>query len=304
MQLRQLIYFLTVADEGSFNKAAEKLFATQPNLSKAISNLESELKVKIFCRTNHGVELTEDGKKLYQYARTIMTQVELIEGLAMEEVPRILSVASYPILTISRLMSEFYNRHRSEPILFKLSEERAYRVIEMVENGEADIGFIMNNQVQMKDFRHMLNSKGLEMHVLGMDTWYANLGPTHPLYDRDEVTIQELQQYPHIRRPNDYFSNLSSYLEIDGVRMIDFPKDMYVNDSASIFTILQTTDAFRFGPGLSRADLAAYGIRTIPIHNCDVQITVGWLQRKRETLGEDAREFLSMLQNLYPISRS
>lgn len=87
MQLQQLIYFMTVADQGSFNKAAEKLFATQPNLSKAISNLESELKVNIFYRTNRGVELTEDGKKLYQYTRTIMSQMELIEGLAVKEAP-------------------------------------------------------------------------------------------------------------------------------------------------------------------------------------------------------------------------
>ena len=47
MQLQQLIYFVTVAEQGSINKAAEKLFITQPNLSKAISNLENELKVRV-----------------------------------------------------------------------------------------------------------------------------------------------------------------------------------------------------------------------------------------------------------------
>ena len=72
MQLSQLMYFVTVAEQGSINKAAEKLFVTQPNLSKAIGNLESELKVRIFDRTNKGVILTEDGKKLYEYARTIL----------------------------------------------------------------------------------------------------------------------------------------------------------------------------------------------------------------------------------------
>ena len=59
MQLQQLIYFVTVAEQGSINKAAEKLFITQPNLSKAISNLESELKVRVFNRTNKGVALTD-----------------------------------------------------------------------------------------------------------------------------------------------------------------------------------------------------------------------------------------------------
>lgn len=302
MQLQQLIYFMTVADQGSFNKAAEKLFATQPNLSKAISNLESELKVNIFYRTNRGVELTEDGKKLYQYARTIMNQMELIEGLAVKEAPRILSVASYPILTMGRLMSEFYNLHREESISLKLSEERMYRVIEMVESGEADIGFVMSNQVQLKELRHMLNFKGMELHVLGMDTWYANLGPAHPLYGRDKVTIQELLQYPFIRRPDDYFSNLTHYLEIDGVSLTNFTRVVYANDSASILSALRTTDVFRFGPGLSAADFAEFGVRTIPIHNCKIQITTGWLQRKRETLSDEAKDFVSMLQKLYPLS--
>ncbi|MDE6456324.1 MAG: LysR family transcriptional regulator [Dysosmobacter sp.] len=302
MQLQQLIYFMTVAEQGSFNKAAEKLFATQPNLSKAISNLESELKVNIFYRTNRGVELTEDGKKLYQYSRTIRNQMELIEGLAAKEVPRVLSVASYPIVTISRLISEFYNSHREEPISLKLSEERMYRVIEMVESGEADIGFVMSNQVQMKELRHVINFKGIELHVLGMDTWYANLGPAHPLYDREEVTIQELLQYPFVRRPDDYFSNLTHYLEIDGVRLTNFTQVVYLNDTSAILSLLRSTDAFRFGPGLSAGDFAAYDIRTIPIRNCKIQITSGWLKKKRGTLSREAEDFVSMLQKLYPLS--
>ena len=85
MQIQQLTYFVAIAEQGSINKAAEKLFVTQPNLSKAISNLENELKVRIFNRTNKGVALTDEGKKLYQYARTIINQMELIQGLSEKE---------------------------------------------------------------------------------------------------------------------------------------------------------------------------------------------------------------------------
>ena len=112
MQIQQLMYFVTVAEQGSINKAAEKLFITQPNLSKAISNLENEVKARVFNRTNKGVVLTEEGKKLYQYARTILNQMELIHGLSQRERPRILSVAAYPIITMGRLVCQFYNAHR------------------------------------------------------------------------------------------------------------------------------------------------------------------------------------------------
>lgn len=302
MQLQQLIYFVTVAEQGSINKAAEKLFTTQPNLSKAISNLEGELKVSIFRRTNKGVILTDDGKKLYQYARTILNQMELIQGLAAKEAPRTLSIASYPIITMGRLISDFYNSHREGGVFLNLTERRMQQVIEMVENSEAEIGFVMSNNVQLKELRHMLKFKGLELNILGADTWYANVGPNHPLYGRDEVTMAELLQYPFVRMPDDYFSNLTFYLEIDGVRLTEFKRVVYLSDSAAILAMLRETDAVRFGPGLSAPDFAAYGIRTVPIRNCAVQITVGWLRRKRDMLSDEAREFVAQLEKLYPLS--
>lgn len=72
MQIQQLFYAAEVAERGSINKAAEALFITQPSLSKAIINLEGELNIRIFNRNNKGVTLTEEGKSLYQYIRTIL----------------------------------------------------------------------------------------------------------------------------------------------------------------------------------------------------------------------------------------
>ena len=116
MQIQQLTYFVAIAEQGSINKAAEKLFVTQPNLSKAISNLENELKVRIFNRTNKGVALTDEGKKLYQYARTIINQMELIQGLSEKEHAPVLSIASYPIITMGRLMAKFYNNYHDNRV--------------------------------------------------------------------------------------------------------------------------------------------------------------------------------------------
>ena len=301
MQIQQLIYFVAAAEQGSLNKAAEVLFVTQPNLSKAIGNLERELNIRVFDRTNKGVVLTSEGKKLYRYSKTVLDQLELIEGLAVKEAPKVLSVASYPIITMGRLLSSFYNTHKDEQVTLKLVEQRISQVIESVETGRAEIGFIMVNEAQSKELKHTLEFKDLKMESLGTDTWYANLGPRHPLYDQDEVTIQQLLDYPFVRLPDDYFSNLTFYLEIDGVPLASFERVIYVNDSAAILSILQKTDALRFGPGLSAPDFAEHGIRTVPIHNCAVKIDVGWIQRKREILSQEARSFVSELEKLYPL---
>ena len=153
MQIQQLTYFVAIAEQGSINKAAEKLFVTQPNLSKAISNLENELKVRIFNRTNKGVALTDEGKKLYQYARTIINQMELIQGLSEKEHAPVLSIAAYPIITMGRLVAKFYNDYHDNRVALKLVENRLQQVIESVEHGEAEIGFVMSNNVQVKELK-------------------------------------------------------------------------------------------------------------------------------------------------------
>lgn len=300
MQLQQLVYFVEITELGSINKAAEKLFVTQPSLSKAIANLEDELGVRIFSRTNRGVALTDEGKKLYQYAHTIINQMELIQGLSTRDVPKVLSIASYPIITMGRLVSEFYMTHQQEDITIRLSEQRLQQVIEQVESGEAEIGFIMSNNVQTKEVKHMLNFKNLTFHPLGTDTWYANAGPNCPYYDQDEVTMRQMLQVPFVRMSDDYFSHLTFYLQIDGVRLTEFHRTIHANDSAAILSLLRNTDAMRFGPGISTEDFADYGIRTIPIRNCDVRINVGWIQRKREILSREAQDFVKILESLRP----
>lgn len=307
MQIQQLMYFVTVAEQGSINKAAEKLFITQPNLSKAISNLENEVKARVFNRTNKGVVLTEEGKKLYQYARTILNQMELIHGLSQRERPRILSVAAYPIITMGRLVCQFYNAHRhpgqpgsQDNVEIRLVEQRLQAVLESVEGGHAEIGFVMVNNAQLKEFKHTVAYKDLEFHLLGMDTWYLNVGPHSPLYGRSEVTMEDLLDCSFVRLPDDYFSNLTHYLEVGGIHLGKIRRVVHVSDSAAILTLLRQTDVIRFGPALSAPDFAEYGIRSIPVRNSGVEISIGWVQRKRELLTDEAQEFVALLQGLFP----
>ncbi len=296
MQIQQLVYFMKIAELGSMNKAAAELLMTQPNLSRAMMNLEHELKIKIFERNNKGVVLTEDGKRLYQYTRTIMNQMELIEGIALREATPILSIASYPAVSISRLASQVYNHHKGEDIKIQLLERRLQRVIETVESGEAELGFLIYNSVQTKEVKHMLHYKNMEHNYLGTDTWYANVGPQSPLYGREEVEAEELLQYPVVRMPDDYFSNLTFYLSVGGILLTEFKKVAYMSDNAAAINMMKYTEAFRFGSRINSEDYALHGIRTIPIKDCGVEISLAWIRRKKEILSPVAREFAQMLE--------
>lgn len=71
MDIRQMKYFIAVADEMSFTKAAEKLFIAQPPLSRAIQNLEEELEVSLLVRNTRSIELTEAGKYFYENSKKL-----------------------------------------------------------------------------------------------------------------------------------------------------------------------------------------------------------------------------------------
>ena len=80
MTLQQLLYVLTVSDEGTMNKAAEKLYVSQPTLTSAIQSIEKELNIQIFNRTSHGVTVTNQGREFLTYARQLYQQYELLKN--------------------------------------------------------------------------------------------------------------------------------------------------------------------------------------------------------------------------------
>ena len=77
MTLQQLRYLIAIAEYGSINAAAQNLYASQSNLSTAIKELEQELGISIFTRSNRGVTLTNDGTELLGYARQVIEQANM-----------------------------------------------------------------------------------------------------------------------------------------------------------------------------------------------------------------------------------
>ena len=296
MQLQQLEYFVKVAELGSLNKAAEVFYVTQPALSKAIQNLEQEIGAEVLRRTNKGVSMTEDGKKLYEYAKVILSHVDLIRDIKGKDALQTLAVASYPLISMSRIIADFYNRQSDRNVTIRLKEDRLMQVIDHVYEGRDEIGFLLINNSQLREVKNTLKFKGLSLEILGHDTWYANVGEHSPLYDKELVTMEELIQYPIVRLHDDHYSNLTNYLRIDGILLRDSRKHIYVSDNAGLVNVMRHTDAYRFGPGLSNRDFADLGIRSIPIRNCDVDVVVGWIKKKSAALSFIWEEFVHLLE--------
>ena len=299
IQLQHLIFFEKIAEKSSMNKAAEELYISQPNLSKAIRNLEKQLKIKIFERTNKGVKLTEDGYKLYKYTKTIRKQMDMIHGIALKEIPNSISVSAYPCPILYKVLGEFYNKNKDQYIEVTLKEERVQNIIENVANLQSDIGIVEINDVQKKEVKHLLESKNLEYHEFASDTWYVLVGKNSPFYNSEIIEMHQLINCTIMRSPDDYFSNLSYLFEVDGVHFTQFEKTMFVNDYLTRLRLLNMTDMVCIETSWDKDLEKEFGVRALPIANCNIQISIGWIKRKKENLSEKVIDFIEILEKIF-----
>ena len=148
MNLKQLEAFVKVAEENSFSKAAKELFLTQPTISAHITSLEKEFDVRLFVRNTKEVNLSDDGKLLYNYAKQIVELEHEIENIfsdrcehSMEEKGCITIAAStIPAqYLLPNILAQFTERCPGEQ--FKLVESDSAGVVNMIVDHKVDVGF-------------------------------------------------------------------------------------------------------------------------------------------------------------------
>ena len=132
MTLQQLTYLVTVAECGNITDAAERLFLSQPSLSAAIHNLEKEMGVTAFVRSNKGVTVTQEGEELLSFARMLLEQADIMQehfGVGKKRVPK------FP-----RVMSALFVRgERTSSRLSKRSTTRTSTVLSLRETQTGEI---------------------------------------------------------------------------------------------------------------------------------------------------------------------
>ncbi len=299
MQIQQMKYFVQIAEAGSMNKASEMLFISQPSLSKVITCMEDELNIKVFERNNRGVSLTEDGKKLYMYAKNILNQFDLISKISIDALPNVISVSAYPNLISPNLLRQYYDLYKGRSISFTLQESRIHQIAEDVSGLRSEIGILYINKAQSKEVHRLLDYHHLEFHPVATDTWYAVLGPYNPLFQCSCVNMRQLLDYTIVRPPDDDFSALTTYLIIDGVSLTEFKKIVYLNNNAATIGLMQETDIFALRLWRSRQDYEKYGLKVLPIQNCDISMEIGWIKREKERLSSETETFVQLFQEYY-----
>ena len=178
MTFQQLQYVLEVARCGSINKAAQGLFVSQSSISKLLKDLEEELGVTLFCRTNRGITVTDQGKEFIGYARILVEQKRRLEGLysAKEETPSLhfsISSQHYPFAVDGFL--RFLGDCNPPQYVLHMIETDMYQVIEDVYQSRSEIGVIFLSNLTETFIKKVLKSKGLVFHQLQSPVSYTHL---------------------------------------------------------------------------------------------------------------------------------
>lgn len=208
LDLRKLRYFLTVAEELHFGRAAIRLHLAQPPLTRQISALESELGFKLFDRTSRTVTLTAQGRSFLPYARGVLEQVELaqvIAGKLAAGTAGQLTLGYVSSIALSDLFSQAIQAfaQRFPDVQLTLVECASGRLGAQVADGRLDIGL------------SRLSPQGEEVQALslGEERLVAAVSSDSALACQPSVNLVQLSAYPLILFPADYGSGLNTSIE-------------------------------------------------------------------------------------------
>ena len=206
--MRVLHYFLAIAREENFTRAAEQLHVTQPTLSRQIAGLEQELGVKLFVRSNHHIVLTEDGMILKRRAQEILsladkTKRDFLRG--DENLAGVISIGSGEFLStriLTDCIAQFQERH---PLVrFEIYSGNAGNIRERMERGLLDVG-LMSEPVDIRKYAF------LTMPV--KEQWGALVREDSPLAGKGSLRPQDLTGTPLISTLGEFLeSNVAKWL--------------------------------------------------------------------------------------------
>lgn len=298
MDLKQLQYFVVSVESGSFKKAAEMLYTTQPHISKSIKALETELDVQILERKARGVEVTEAGKKIYEYACNMLVDAAKIHAVEEEE-ERVLHVASAAGDRFAALVGSYCEIRLEEGLKVWYQDSTVEELFQALHHHTIDAGFFYADQRRMTSYLQMIERKHLKFIAICQTEPFLYVGPKNPLYHAKIVTERDLRTLQYVQSQNAYVMPEMHLMEggMDSLYYQNQGQIVVTNNRSLLTHMLRTTALANVSSGLFPDILTGQGdIHAIPIQGMKDSITFGYVKRLRGDLPEEAVKFVEYVK--------
>lgn len=278
MTLQQLKYAVTAAECGTISAAAEKLFISQPSLTTAIRELEAEMGVTIFSRTNRGVVVSREGEEFLGYARQLLSQAQLMQehfsGSSQGE--KRFAVSSQHFNFTVRAFSQLVQGFAGQRYSFHFRETTTYEVLEDVSQLRSEIGVLALNEDNERYLRRLFGKLELEFTELIQVPAAVYIARTHPLAGRSRLTLEDLKPYPCITFEQGEHNGQFFFEGLSAVAA-QAPKSICVRERATEYQLIR--ELHGFSPDVGVGSSPQVDSISIPLTPAQFH-TIGYILRR------------------------
>ena len=299
MTLQQLHYVVTVAEYGNITEAARSLFVSQPSITNAVHDLEREMQLTIFNRTNKGVVVSREGEVFLGYARQVLEQANLLEEKfknTAQAVPHFSVSCQHYSFAVNAFV-DVIRKFDAYKYDFTLRETQTYEIIDDVANLKSEVGILYLSSKNTEVLTKLIRSANLVFRELFTAKPHVFLSASHPLAKKDAVTLEELEDYPFLSYEQGEYN--SFYFSEELTSTMDRRKNIRVRDRATLFNLVIGLNGYTVCSGVISHELNGPGIIAKPLL-IDEYMKLGTLTHKGMTLSRYGEAYLQALQNHIP----
>lgn len=291
-------YLVTVVDEGSIIQAAKVLYTTANTLRKEIEILESKLGYKVLTRTNKGVKLTREGYDVYEQAKMIVEQSQVIENNLIQkaQLERKIKLASFASHAISEQFFKLSINDLDECGICFYECGTKEAVLKLNQN-EVDMAFVTYCEDQKQQFFNYIDNYDLEYVDLVQGSLHIGVMDQSSLLKERRITLDKLNAKTMIIRSYDYNSFLGLYPEL--IKHNINPKKVVVLDGNNYYAALKALDSFVICPIWNDSKSIYKQIKILDLANEDIKINLGYLKKRNVSLNPKISELITNLINTY-----
>lgn len=295
MTLMQLRYAIMVADTGTITEAASKLYISQPSLTNAIHELEKEMNIVIFNRTNKGITISREGEEFLGYARQVLEQASILEDKYKSgnggKKQYCISTQHYSFAV--NAFVDLIKKYGQEEYDFSLRETQTYEIIDDVAKLRSEIGLLFINDFNEAVISKILRSQELEFHELYVAKPHVFISSKHPLAGKQIITNDELQEYPYLSFEQGEHN--SFYFSEEIFSSSERKKNIRVRDRATLFNLLIGLNGYTVCSGVIDKKLNGKDIIAVPLAD-ESDMRIGYITHKRGMLSRLGTTYLEAIR--------
>lgn len=295
MTILQIKYVLEVAGSSSMRDASTRLFISQPALSASIRELEEELGILIFERTNKGISLTDEGREFLTYAKKAMAQYAILEEkyLSKDSGKERFSVSTQHYTFAIKAFTDVIKTFDPETFVFEIHETKTKDVLEDVRTLKSEVGVLAFSGTNEGVLKKLFKEYQLIFVPLMRRETYIYVWKDHEFAGKKEISLEELSDYPCVLFDQSDDSNV--YLTEEALSDYDFKKLIKSDDRATSMEIIANLHGYSIGSGmLSGDDVILKGLTAIKLKEEDPLI-IGYITRKGSSMSVYGKAYIEEL---------